>query len=273
MNVLQVLSVEDVLRIHEILVADFALAGDPISPAGPRSMALVESAVGRQATSLGDVLKYPEPLGNAATLAFGLCCDHAFHNGNKRTALVSMLVHLDMNGLCLLHVRKDDLYDLMIAIANHTIGLHGHPRSSEKARGRRSADEQVSAIRTWISDRVCKLHKGEHPVTYRNLRHILHGFGFELDTPRSNRVDVVRVETRSSGLLRKKEVQVRTRVTTIGYKDDGTEVSYKDLRQVRRDCKLTEADGVDTAAFYDGAEVVDAFVNRYRTVLRRLSRN
>ena len=29
--------------------------------------------------------------------AFGICCDHPFHNGNTRTALVTMLVHLDNN--------------------------------------------------------------------------------------------------------------------------------------------------------------------------------
>jgi hypothetical protein len=92
MSDVRFLTVEDVLSIHEILVADFAHAGDPISPAGPRGMALVESAVGRQMTSLGGVLKYPEPIGNVATVAFGLCCDHPFHNGNKRTALVSLLV-------------------------------------------------------------------------------------------------------------------------------------------------------------------------------------
>jgi hypothetical protein len=49
-------------------------------------------------------------------------------------------------------------------------------------------------------------------------------------------------------------------------------VSVKDLKRLRQMCKLTEADGVDTDAFYSDTAVVDAFVNRYRTVLRRLAR-
>lgn len=53
------LSAEDVLKIHEVLVRDFASSSDPISPPGVRSMALLESAVGRQWTSLGAVLKHP----------------------------------------------------------------------------------------------------------------------------------------------------------------------------------------------------------------------
>jgi death on curing protein len=44
------------------------------------------------------------------------------------------------------------------------------------------------------------------------------------------------------------------------------------LKDLRRMCRLTEEHGVDTGAFYDGAEVIDVFVNRYRTVLRRLAK-
>jgi len=57
---------------------------------------------------------------------------------------------------------------------------------------------------------------------------------------------------------------------SVGYRDDGTEVSLKDLKSLRKLCNLREEDGVDSDAFYDEADAVDAFVNRYRTVLRRL---
>jgi death-on-curing protein len=79
---LQTLTAEDVITIHERLVEDFAGSKDPIAPAGVRSMALLESAVGRQHTGLGETLKYPRAIDNAATLTYGVCCDHAFHNGN-----------------------------------------------------------------------------------------------------------------------------------------------------------------------------------------------
>jgi hypothetical protein len=58
----------------------------------------------------------------------------------------------------------------------------------------------------------------------------------------------------------------------IGYRNEGTEVSYKDIRTVREMCGLTEKDGVDSDAFYHGADVVDSFINKYRTLLRRLGR-
>jgi hypothetical protein len=56
---LQFISVEEVKRIYETLVNDFATTDDPISPAGVRDQGLLESAVARQQTGLGNILKYP----------------------------------------------------------------------------------------------------------------------------------------------------------------------------------------------------------------------
>lgn len=47
------LSVEDVIRIHEVLAADLARTHNPISPPAMSSLALLESAVGRQQTGVG----------------------------------------------------------------------------------------------------------------------------------------------------------------------------------------------------------------------------
>jgi len=60
-------------------------------------MSLLASAVARQESGYGNTLKYHEPIINAATLLYGICNDHPFHNGNKRTALVCALAHLDRN--------------------------------------------------------------------------------------------------------------------------------------------------------------------------------
>src|SRR5262250_3424596 len=117
----ETLASHDVLRIHERLVLDFSGTADPIEPPGVRSEALLESAVGRQHAGLGSQLKYPAVGENAATLLYGICMDHPFHNGNKRTALVSMLAHLDRNHRTLFGVSQDDLFNLMIAVASHSI--------------------------------------------------------------------------------------------------------------------------------------------------------
>lgn len=266
------LSVEDVLKIHEELVADFAATGDPIGPMGVRSIALLESAVGRQQASHGQTLKYSEPLGSAATLAFGICCDHPFVNGNKRTALVALLVHLDKNNLWLHRTSQNELYQLMLAIADHSIGLRSDPRRRARPAPRRRSDDEVSAVKSWLGERVEKVHRGERVLTFRQLRQILAPFDIFLETSHSNTIDVIRTENVPAGLFRRQPKVVARRLGSIGYRDEGTEVSFRDLKNLRKMCKLTEQDGVDSDAFYEKADVVDTFVNRYRTVLRRLAK-
>ncbi len=268
----QTLSVEEVLRIHEILVADFAASGDPIGRMGLRSIGLLESAVNRQHSGHGSVMKYPEPLGNAATLAFGICCDHPFVNGNKRTALVALLVHMDKNLHCLHGTTQNDLYQLMLGIAGHSLGLRTDPRRRDRPPRRRGADEEVQAIKDWLARRTEPIQRGERPLRFRQLRQILGRFEIELENPHGNMIDVVRLEPQKGGFFRRQAKLVKKRLGTIGYRNEGTEVSIKDVKAVRRMCQLREEDGVDSAAFYNDEAVVDSFLNRYRTVLRRLAK-
>jgi len=271
---LKVLSLEDVLQIHGILVEDFAGTTDPIYPPGVRSMNLLASAVSRQETGLGDRIKYPDPVSNAATLAFGLCMDHPFHNGNKRTALVSLLVHLDRNRLTLYSTRQKDLFDLIISVADHTIGLRHASSREDRGRRRRhrDSDEEVQALATWILQRSAKVRRGERLITYRELRRILEGFGYSLQYPKGNRIDVVKTETIHTGFFKKRQKVEIKHIGSIGYPGEHHEVPLKVLKHIRRLCLLTEEDGCDTDSFYEQAAVIDGFVNRYRTILRRLAR-
>jgi death-on-curing protein len=264
------LSNEDVLTIHEILVSDFANSADPISPPGLRSIALLESAVGRQSTSLGDVLKYPDPIDNAATLAFGICCDHPFHNGNKRTALVAMLVHLDRNHLTLYSTSQNELYDLMLSIAGHNLASKYGKKS--KAITTVSSDSEVEALGRWLRDRADRVRRGEKIISYRELKQILKGFNYYLENPKNNSIDVVRHETVKKGFLSTRIVQVSKRIGSIAWPGETREVALKEIKRIRDLCRLREEDGVDSDSFYSYSVVVDSFVNRYRTVLRRLAK-
>ena len=52
----------------------------------------------------------------AAAYLYGICRNHPFVDGNKRTAAATALTFLDMNGIEL-DVAEDDLYDLVIGVA------------------------------------------------------------------------------------------------------------------------------------------------------------
>jgi death-on-curing protein len=66
---------------------------------GIRDETLLESAVAApQATMMGQPL-ISDPIEMAAAYLFYLCCNHAFIDGDKRTALAACLVFLESNGV------------------------------------------------------------------------------------------------------------------------------------------------------------------------------
>src|SRR5680860_775925 len=108
---LSTLSVEDVVYIHRRVCEDFSGGDDPVGFGGTRDNGqLLESAVYRQHIGFDGSLKFGGTYENAATLAFGICCNHPFNNGNKRTALVAMLAHLQRNNHSVFGINQDDLY-------------------------------------------------------------------------------------------------------------------------------------------------------------------
>jgi hypothetical protein len=186
-----------------------------------------------------------------------------------------MLAHLDKNRLTLKGtVRQSELYALMIALAGRELSGAYVPRRVRERTGaaRHGADHQVGELTAWLAARVDPVRRGERQITYRQLRTILRSHGFELELKSGNKADVIRVVERPKRLIRRGPVTEHKRIGTVGYHSEGETVSTKVLKQVRRMTKLTEEEGCDSNAFYEGADMVDTFVNRYRTVLRRLSK-
>lgn len=258
------LSAEDVVAIHEVLVADFAADADPISPNGVKSEDLLRSAVSRQFTGYQDRLKYDTALYNAASLTYGICLNHPFHNGNKRTALVSLLCHLDKNDISMTeNVTQDELYSLMIKIASHGFARE---RVIEDL-----SDDEVRSISKWLRDRTRHVETGERVVTYRELKAILRTHGFSFEHPKGNYIDVVRYEERGSilGINLRKE---RIRYARMPNPGDGVVASRGQIKKLRRECNLTQEDGCDSQVFYSKGHPPDYFVMRYRNTLRRLAR-
>ena len=140
----------------------------------------------RQNTSFGGIHKYPDVFDNVASLMFGLTNDHPFHNGNKRTALLAGLLHLDLNGWVINDAKWEDLYDLMLNIANHSMA---EPKKGALTSG---ADDEVNAIAKWLRIRARKISRGERVITYRELWRILGRYGYQLGAKKHNYVEIMR---------------------------------------------------------------------------------
>ncbi|PQV57079.1 death-on-curing family protein [Defluviimonas denitrificans] len=133
---------DDVMEIHEVLVEMFVNDDDPVSPAGARDVNLVHSACLRPHTGIGESDKYPDEYAKLAALFHSLVQNHGFHNGNKRTALVTLLASLYQNGRILDYkVTDDELYELTRSVAD---GLFLNRTD------RVSADEIVDLIAHWL---------------------------------------------------------------------------------------------------------------------------
>jgi death-on-curing family protein len=268
----QTLSYDDVIAIHNRVIADFADEDDPVGIAGPRDDGrLLESVLGRQHVGFGGVMKYPDPHYNAATLTFGICCGHPFHNGNKRTALVSMLAHLDANGMTIFGVRKKELYGMIKQVAEHGLGLpRPDPRKKNQVYSAREAEDEVDAIASWLKDKGRKFERGERDITYRQLRRILLAHGLTVEQPKNMNVGIYR-EVMVKRLLRKSAIE-KQRVITIPWPGDGKSVGMKQIKAVRRAAGLDAPSGCDTHSFYEHADMVDVFINEYRDILSKLAR-
>ena len=255
------LTEDDLLDIHHALVKDFALDEDPISPPGVKSPNLVSSAVYRPQTSIGNDFKYPTVEMAAAALLHSVVQNHAFHNGNKRTALVAMLAFLDRNNV-IATCSEDELFRFTLHVAQHRLVPPHYDQF---------ADREVLKIATWIKSNSRRVEKGERPLPWLRLKRILNEFDCEWTSAagKGNRLDLRRQVERKSRLRR---TRTETLSTQVAWGGDGITVERNTIHKIRHDLQLDEQHGVDSQVFYESVAKPDDFIQSYRTVLRRLGR-
>ena len=112
------LNVAEVILLHEKLIT--ATGGSR----GLRDEGLVESAVLGCYQSFDDVELYPTTIEKAARMAYALCKNHPFIDGNKRVAVTSMLVLLQLNRIALSYT-QDELVTLGLGVADNSIDYEG----------------------------------------------------------------------------------------------------------------------------------------------------
>lgn len=259
---LRFLTSKEVHAVHSALVHDFETKDDPIYPAGIKSLDLFESAVFRPQTSLGQTLKYPSVEMAGAALLHSLVHNHPFHNGNKRTALVALLVFLDKNNY-LLTCEEDALFTLVLQVARH--------RLVESASNYLS-DREVLAIAEWIHTNARTVIQGERAIPFHRLKRILSeykcvfaGFGSS-----GCKVNIERLIPAKRNFIF--TTPAKTLKTQIYYGGDGREVRKHTLNKVRSDLELDEAHGVDSSTFYDATPAsASDFILAYRKTLDRLA--
>jgi death-on-curing family protein len=239
---------KEIEAIHWAIVEDFARDRDPIDPPGVKSEALLGSAAFRPQTSLGGIPKYPSVAMAGAALFHAIVHNHAFHNGNKRTALVSLISFLDSNGWILM-ADQDELFEYMVRLGSHGI-LENYDETDPLV-----TDKETQAVARWLQGHVRRVQKGEQLMQFRLLKRILTEFGCVFEKQTGNRMNIRRDKLK----------------TQIFYSNDGMDVEQNSIHKIRKDLELDEEHDYDSEIFYRTQERIPGFIAKYRRILERLA--
>jgi death-on-curing protein len=105
------LSVQHVEKIHDVMIGEFG------GSKGVRSRELLESAVFRMQTTFGGNELYVDDFEKAAAMLESICRNHAFIDGNKRTAFTAAVTFLEINGHNM-EFDKIEAEEMMISVAS-----------------------------------------------------------------------------------------------------------------------------------------------------------
>lgn len=105
------LQVEHVCALHDASISEFG------GIRGIRDRNLLESAVYQPQQSFGGEDVYPTLFDKASAYACFISANHAFLDGNKRTAISAAAVFLDLNGYKITVV-PGEIYEVMMKVAN-----------------------------------------------------------------------------------------------------------------------------------------------------------
>ncbi len=120
------LTLAEVLDFHEDLLQSFG------GSVGIRDLALLESAVAMPQSGAGRVFFHDFPFEMAAAYAYHIAQNHAFVDGNKRTALAAALVFLEINGYAVLG-GEDELESATREIASGNMDKKSFAGALERA--------------------------------------------------------------------------------------------------------------------------------------------
>ena len=165
--------------IHDALVTLLWPRTEPIGDREHRDRRLIESAAARPFQSVFGEDAYPEITQKAVALFHSINANHAFMNGNKRTAVIAMDHFLTANDHCLV-LANDPIYKLAEKTAAY------------KERGL-SQDQSLAEITETVEENVICMDVVRHAIgPQEEFLKIVRKFDEMRDLIRSNRFVSIR---------------------------------------------------------------------------------
>lgn len=252
---------DDILRAHYIIADYFIEEGEAVVY-GVKNYDLLSSATHRQVTNFGGIEKWETDFQKMATLLYGLVKNHAFHDGNKRTALLVLLLYMERCKLQL-RVEQSKLETLLIRIAANRLDEY-----TSFAKYINNDEPIINFIADLIKRYTRNQNKRYYTITFAEFNHKLNRFNVRLCNPSGNYIDVHKIiEEKKMGLFTK---QKDIKIKQIGFPGWKKQVNIKALKEVLKAAQLTAEYGVDSDVFFNGEEPIYALIQEYRGPLSRL---
>lgn len=251
----------DVLKAHYVLSDFFIKRGDAVR-FGVLNYHMLSSAVGRQDVEFDGHKKWTDQYHRMATLVYGLTKDHAFQDGNKRTALLALLLHLNQFKRELV-VDKSYLEQLIVNIAAGNLAYYKKEYKQYKDFDDPEIEIIAHKLRNWTRARDTRLYT----ITYSDLNTNLHRFGVSLEDPKGNAIGVYMEKDSKSFFVSKKK---KVRVCQIGFPGWKKQICDKDLKDLLKATGLTPDNWVDSAVLFKGETPIYELIKEYRGPLERL---
>jgi death-on-curing protein len=251
-----IVTVEDVIKAHYFVCDYFESETGERSLYGIRDYNLLVSAISRQNVCFEGKEKYKSPIEKCATFFYGLVKNHAFHDGNKRTALLSTLYFLTKIGRHPTRNQKE-FEELTVRVAANKLNAY-----SQWGKFKGDEDAEIKFIIWKLSKLSEKNDYKIHSMTYRELNTQLHVYDFYLEQAGTQEINLCWDKPVLFG-KKKKEVLYQ-----IGFKGWKKQVGTKSLICILK--IIAEKKQIDYSTFYKGGEPLYELIDNYAGPLSRL---
>lgn len=256
------LSEYDVLKSYYI-ICDYFVSKESVF-FGVKSFNLLSSAVQRQEIGFGETFKWNDPYHKMATLLYGITKNHAFEDGNKRTALLALLLHIDRAKLQV-KCKQKELEELIVRIAANLLSEYKDYKSYTK-----KDDPEINFIADKIRKYTRKTDKTIYTITYEKFNQKLNKYDVFLEEPNKGYINVYKIiEGRSRYLRRPKKTKIK--LLQIGFPGWKKQINPKAIKSVLSKAGLTPENGIDSAVFFKDADSIHTLlIEAYKKPLAKL---
>ena len=255
------LSELDVLKAHFILSDYFLKEGESVRY-GLLNFNMLSSAVSRQYVEFEGHQKWSDDYHRIATLMYGLTMDHAFHDGNKRTALLCAVWGLNRVNREVKEETISLLEELVVRIASRGLSADSKYRAYLK-----SDDSEVNYIAEKLRNWTRRTNKILYTVTYEELNSRLKDHGCYLDNPDGNRISLYKIKRKNIFFV---PTQKPERLRVVGFPGWKKQVGLGILHAILKAAELDPEHGIDSEVFFHGATPSYELLKQYRAPLIRL---